>query len=219
MPIGSPGVAKWTRTRPCSRRYLAFAKVVPYELSDAEVHPLTRAAMKSYKVSEAFLKATPHAEMLGPKGHDLFMTIAGTVAVVDSIGVIIGLAISPVTRRIVERVRRGIKRLFSPKKQDDQPAQITIDQQVLDSMSAEDKQKLLQLLEEEQRKLKAEQEAKDQELRAKHDEELRELEAKQKTAEQQRLDEYHATAVKRQDELMKLARKQNGLEPPDSDKS
>jgi hypothetical protein len=201
--------------------YLAFAKVVPFELSDAEVHPLTMAAMKSYKVSGEFLKATPHAVILGPKGPIAFMTIAGGVAVIDSIGVIIGLAISPVTRRIVERVRRGIKRLFSPKKKDEQPAQITIDEQFLDSLSAEDKQKLLQALEEEQAKLQAEQEAKAQELQAKHDAEQQELEAKQKADEQERLAELHAKAAKSQAELNIIASryKPKIVKPPDSDKS
>ena len=195
--------------------YLAFAKVVPFELSDAEVHSLATASMKSYMVSSGFLKASPHAAILGPKGPIVFMTIAGAVGVVDSIGVIIGLAISPVTRRIVERVRRGIKRLFSKK---DEPAQITIDQQVLDSMSAEDKQKLRQRLEEEQRKLKAEQESKEQELQAKHDEEQRELEAEHKAAEEELLAEQHATTQKRQAELNKIAsRYKLKTVPPDSD--
>jgi hypothetical protein len=185
--------------------YLAFAKLVPFELSDAEVHPMTTAAMKSYKASEALLKATPHAVVLGPKGPIAFMAIAGGVAVIDSIGVIVGLAISPVTRRVVERVRRGIRRLFSPKNKDEQPPHVTIDEQFLESLSPEDKEKLQQLLKAEDDATKAAEAAKAQALQQENDEKQRQH--KVKAEAETRAARHHATAESRQAELNKRARK------------
>jgi hypothetical protein len=92
--------------------YLAFAEVVPFEQSKATVSPLATQAMKSYGVATGLAGASPGAVILGPHGPVVFMAGAGALAVIDSIGVIIGVATSPRTAEIIKAARRGFRRLI-----------------------------------------------------------------------------------------------------------
>jgi hypothetical protein len=102
--------------------YLAFADVVPFEHSEPKFHPLAKTAIHSYELAGGLIKYGPHATILGAHGPVAFMAAGGAVAVIDSVGVAIGVAISPITNEIVDKVRAGIKRLFTRTKRAGQNA-------------------------------------------------------------------------------------------------
>jgi hypothetical protein len=93
--------------------YLAFADVVPFEQSKMAASSITGLAMKSYSKASTITGLAPVPLVLGPHGAVVSMGVlgvGGVVAVVDSVGVVVGMA--PKTASAVRAVRRGIGRLI-----------------------------------------------------------------------------------------------------------
>jgi hypothetical protein len=96
--------------------YLAFAEVVPLEQSKVTGYALSTLAMTSYGAAKGITTTAQHAApVFGPHAPVVYAVALGTaggVAVIDSVGVIIGFVTSPRTREGLRRVRNGIKRLI-----------------------------------------------------------------------------------------------------------
>jgi len=93
--------------------YLAFADVVPFEQSKMAGSSLTGLAMKSYGVASTASGLAAVPLVLGPHGAVASAGVlagAGAVAVVDSVGVVVGMV--PKTGRALRAVGRGIRRLI-----------------------------------------------------------------------------------------------------------
>lgn len=112
--------------------YLAFGEVVPFEQSKVMGYALSTLAMSSYSAAKGLVVAAPHAAVVfgphAPVAYAAVVGVAGTVAVIDSIGVVVGVVTSPRTREVLQKAREGIRRLIlypqSPAAPDsrDQPA-------------------------------------------------------------------------------------------------
>ncbi|MGH7070334.1 MAG: hypothetical protein ACREFO_10000 [Acetobacteraceae bacterium] len=106
--------------------YLAFAEVVPFEQSKQRAAPLATTARKSYSPAgqvagfSGFSGLAP--VLIVPHVAVVFLAVvgaaAGSLVVVDSIGVIAGVATGPKTAGARAAVRRGFKRLI---RRPDQP--------------------------------------------------------------------------------------------------
>jgi hypothetical protein len=112
--------------------YLAFGEVVPFEQSKVTGYALSTLAMSSYSAAKGLVSGAPHAAVVfgphAPVAYAAVVGVAGTVAVIDSIGVVVGVVTSPRTREVLQKAREGIRRLIqrpqSPAAPDsrDQPA-------------------------------------------------------------------------------------------------
>ena len=96
--------------------YLAFAEVVPFEQSKVTGYALSTLAMSSYSAAKGITSAAPHAAtVFGPHAPVVYAAtfgVAGTVAVIDSIGVVVGVVTSPKTQEVLGKVRSEIRRLI-----------------------------------------------------------------------------------------------------------
>lgn len=96
--------------------YLTFAEVVPFEQSKVSGQALASLAMKSYTpASSIYATGATAAPHLGPHGAVVYLATAaaaGALAVVDSIGVVVGVATNPRTYQLLAGVRRGLRRLI-----------------------------------------------------------------------------------------------------------
>jgi hypothetical protein len=96
--------------------YLAFAEVIPFEASVPKGHALVSLSMKSIgKATQALGAAAAVAPILGPFAHVAYVTgagLAGAVCVVDGVGLIVGVATSPETGKVLLAARQGIRRLI-----------------------------------------------------------------------------------------------------------
>jgi Skp family chaperone for outer membrane proteins len=196
--------------------YLAFEDVVPFELSEPRFHPLTKTAMESYKTAGGLLEDSPQAAIVHPKGPVVFIAAAGAVAIIDSVGVIVGVAISPITRQVIEKVRNGFKKLISRLKRRPKagPPAVAIPlEQLLKDLPPEEKERLLAELEAETRKLKAQQHAEAEKLRAEQEANRQQLLADQKAERRKAEADLHAIVREKQDALNKLARKKRAPKP------
>ena len=93
--------------------YLAFADVVPFEQSKMAASSITGLAMKSYSTASTITGLAPVPLVLGPHGAVVSAGVlgaGGAVAVVDSVGVVVGMV--PKTASAVRAGRRGIGRLI-----------------------------------------------------------------------------------------------------------
>jgi Skp family chaperone for outer membrane proteins len=202
--------------------YLAFEDVVPFELSEPRFHPLTKLAMESYKTAGGLLEDSPTAAIFHPKGPVVLMAAAGAVAIIDSVGVIVGVAISPITRQVIEKVRNGFKKLISrlkrPPKAGPPPVAIPLEQ-LLKGLPPEEKERLLAELEAETQKLKAQQDAEAEKLRAEQEANRQKLLADQKAERRKAEADLYARVQERQDALNTLARKKRApkLDGPSKD--
>ncbi|MUL65246.1 hypothetical protein BOO86_12280 [Mycobacterium sp. CBMA 234] len=103
--------------------YLAFEEVVPFQLSEQKGHQLVKICMKSYEAAGELAKHSADVASLFPHGDVAAIAVGGAIAAIDSVGVVIGVAVSPITREVVGKIRRGLRRLFGSRKQ--QPADQT----------------------------------------------------------------------------------------------
>jgi hypothetical protein len=96
--------------------YLAFAEVVPFEQSKVTGYALATLAMTSYSAAKGITSAAPQAAIVfGPHAPVVYMAalgVASTVAVIDSIGVVVGVVTSPRTQEVLRKTRDGIRRLI-----------------------------------------------------------------------------------------------------------
>jgi hypothetical protein len=89
---------------------------VPFEQSKVTGYALATLAMTSYSAAKGITSAAPQAAIVfGPHAPVVYVAalgIAGTVAVIDSIGVVVGVVTSPRTQEVLRKTRDGIRRLI-----------------------------------------------------------------------------------------------------------
>jgi len=98
--------------------YLAFAEVVPFEQSKQKAASLATLARKSYSPAGAVAGLSNFAPILiVPHAMVVYLGVvgaaAGGIVVVDSIGVVAGVATGPKTAGARASVRRGLRRLIN----------------------------------------------------------------------------------------------------------